>query len=108
MRRPRHVIRPSGRDTNETRPHFSFKLAGNHISGCDEKDSSALSLASDPLGRTKQSVYRGNTFDRCTRVVPDSQKPLWEAAKTQGNVFIDCGPEKAGAPQAQTPNSELK
>ncbi|NLY00801.1 MAG: hypothetical protein GXY83_32305 [Rhodopirellula sp.] len=59
-----------------------FKLAGNQISGFDEKNSSALSLASDPLGRTKQSVYRDNVFEGCICVVPDSQKPLWEAAKT--------------------------
>jgi hypothetical protein len=36
-------------------------------------------------------------FERCTRVVPDLQRPLWEAAKTQGNVSVECGPETAGA-----------
>ena len=79
--------------------HGMYKLTGNHISGFDEKDSSALSLAADPLERTAQSVYRGNTFERCTRVVPELQKPLWEAAKKQENVFVDCGPDKAGSPR---------
>ena len=45
----------------------SFKLIGNHVSGFDEKDSAALSLAADPLGRTARSVYRANVFQGCAQ-----------------------------------------
>ena len=67
-----------------------FKLIGNHLSGFDEKDSSALSLVADPLGRMARSLYRGNVFERCASVVPESQKALWDAAKPEGNVFVEC------------------
>lgn len=64
-----------------------FQLIGNHVSGFDEKDASALSLTSDPLGRTARSIYRDNVFQRCTSVVPEAQKTLWDAAKPAGNVL---------------------
>lgn len=63
-----------------------FQLTGNHVSGFDEKDASALSLASDSLGRTARSTYRDNLFQRCTSVVPQPQKALWDAAKPEGNI----------------------
>ena len=69
--------------------HGMFKLIGNHISGFDEKDSAALWLAADPLGRTARSVYSGNVFQRCAVVVPESQKKCWRASNVQGNVIIE-------------------
>jgi hypothetical protein len=71
-----------------------FKLAGNHISGFDEKDSSALSLSADLPSRTAQSVYRGNIFQKCTAVVAKDQAALWAAAKSEGNVLVECGDRK--------------
>ncbi len=75
-----------------------FQLIGNHVSGFDERDSSALSLAADPQGRTARSTYRDNVFERCASLVPDPQKPLWDAAKPEGNVLLDFGPSKAPNP----------
>jgi hypothetical protein len=69
----------------------TFQLSGNQVSGFDEKGSTALSLAADPFGRTARSTYRNNVFQRCAAVVPEPQKPLWAAAKTQGNLCIECG-----------------
>jgi hypothetical protein len=69
--------------------HGMFKLIGNNISGFDEKDSAALWLAADPLGRTARSVYSGNVFQRCAVVVPESQKQSWRASNVQGNVIIE-------------------
>ena len=71
-----------------------FKLIGNQISGFDEKDSSALSLAADALGRVARSIYRDNIFERCIAVVPKDQAALWDAAKPEGNVFVECGERK--------------
>lgn len=64
-----------------------FQLIGNHVSGFDEKESAALSLTSDPLGRTARNVYRDNVFQRCTSIVPQTQRSLWDAAKPEGNVL---------------------
>ena len=56
----------------------TFKLVGNHLQGFDEKDSSALSLTADPLGRTAQSRFRDNVFEKCSRIVPATQQQLWD------------------------------
>jgi hypothetical protein len=69
----------------------SFKLIGNHISGFDEKDSAALMLYPSPLGKACPNLYLNNTFERCSNVVRESQKGLWEASKREGNAFLDCG-----------------
>ena len=52
-----------------------FKLIGNHISGFDEKDSTALFLAVDPFGRMGRNLYRDNTFEKCSHAMTESQKP---------------------------------
>ena len=75
-----------------------FRLIGNQISGFDEKDSSALSLASDPLGRVVRSSYRDNIFEKCMNVVPKDQAALWDAAKPEDNVFVECGEGKDPSP----------
>ena len=72
-----------------------FKLIGNQISGFDEKDSSALSLCADPLGRTAGSSFRDNIIEKCTAVVPKDQAALWAAAEPEGNVIVECGGDKA-------------
>ena len=55
--------------------HGLFKLIGNHISGFDEKDSTALSLVADPFGRVSRSLCRDNIFEKCSREITGSQKP---------------------------------
>jgi hypothetical protein len=67
-----------------------FTLIGNQITGFDERPSTAFSFLADPLGRTARSVYRNNLAQRCTALVSDAQKPLWEAAKPAGNVCSEC------------------
>ena len=64
----------------------TFQFTGNRISGFDQPDSSALLLAPDPLGRTAQSFYRDNVFLRCTRIVPEAQKALWDTAEGSQTV----------------------
>lgn len=67
-----------------------FNLIGNHISGFDEKDSAALMLNPDALGKTCPNLYRNNIFQRCSVVVKESREGLWKASTTDGNLFIDC------------------
>lgn len=66
-----------------------FKLIGNHVSGFDEQGSTALSLITDPLGRTTRNVYRDNIFEGCTNVVAEGQRALWDAAKPKGNIGLE-------------------
>ncbi|MBM4078534.1 MAG: hypothetical protein FJ278_02460 [Planctomycetes bacterium] len=66
-----------------------FHLIGNHISGFGEKDSAALALFADPLGRLGQNLYRANIIERCAVPITESQKGLWDAAKAQENVIIE-------------------
>jgi hypothetical protein len=67
-----------------------FKLIGNHVSGFDEKDSAALALSADPLGRVGQGLYRANILERCALPVAESQKGLWDAARAEVNTVIEC------------------
>jgi hypothetical protein len=67
--------------------HGRFGLIGNHICGFDEKDSSAFSLFGNLLGRAGQGLYRENIFERCTNIVAESQKGLWDAASREGNII---------------------
>jgi hypothetical protein len=50
-----------------------FNLAGNHFSGFDEKDSSAVTPYTDPYGRVPHNIYRDNIFERCTRTIAPCQ-----------------------------------
>lgn len=68
-----------------------FNLIGNHFSGFDEKDSSALSLYPDRLGQKPRNEYRDNVFERCASVLTESQKGLWETLSATVNSFTDCG-----------------
>lgn len=68
-----------------------FQLIGNCVTGFDEPDSAALRLMADPLGRTAANRYRDNVFQRCTAIVPEDQKALWEATRPEGNVCLDPG-----------------
>ena len=61
-------------------PHGRFGLIGNHISGFDEKDSTALSLKSDPFGRVAPCSCRDNVLDKCANLVTEDQ-----AAPRKGN-----------------------
>ncbi len=56
--------------------HGLFKLIGNHITGFDENDSTALSLVADPFGRVSRNLCRDNIFEKCAHAVTESQKPL--------------------------------
>lgn len=67
------------------------KLIGNHISGFDEKGSSALLLDADPWGRMKRNLYRDNIFERCTAVLSEGSQKSWTAANASGNAFLSCG-----------------
>lgn len=64
-----------------------FMLVNNRVTGFDEPGATALSLIDDPVGRTRLSSYHGNRFTRCTAIVPEAQKPLWDAARPEGNVL---------------------
>ena len=66
-----------------------FKVSDNFLVGFDEPDSAAFSLASDPLGRTAQSLFRNNRLERCTGTVPKDQAALWDATKPEGNVVVE-------------------
>jgi hypothetical protein len=66
-----------------------FKLIANQISGFDEKGSAVFSLTTDSFDRTARSIYRDNVFKRCANIVLPSQKKLWDASKTQGNVTVE-------------------
>ena len=80
--------------------HGTFKLIGNQIIGFDEKGSAALAIHPDPLGRACPNLYRGNVFERCSNVVAESKRGLWQASTTDGNLFIDCG----SAPELESKN----
>ena len=69
-----------------------FQFIGNHISGFDEKDSCALALVADPLGRVGQCLYRGNIIERCAAVATETQKGLWDSSNKENNLIV--GPEK--------------
>jgi hypothetical protein len=73
-----------------------FNLIGNHISGFDEKDSAALVLNPDGLGRAQPNLYRDNIVQKCSRVLKESQPGIWKSSHTDGNLFVECGetPEK--------------
>ena len=76
-----------------------FQFIGNQIAGFDEKDSVALVLNPDGLGRSCPSLYRENVFQGCATVLRENREGLWENSTTEGNVFIDCAhsprPEKS-------------
>ena len=65
-----------------------FNLIGNCITGFDERDSSALALSPDPLGRVVRNLYRGNIFERCANVVTETQKGMWDPANAGNNVIV--------------------
>jgi hypothetical protein len=71
--------------------HGRFQLTRNHVSGFDEPGCSALTLYADALGRAHRNLYQGNIFERCSSVVAESQKGLWETARSEGNIFVNCG-----------------
>jgi hypothetical protein len=50
-----------------------FNLVGNHFSGFDDKDSSAVTPYADPYGRVPHNIYRDNIFERCTRTIAPCQ-----------------------------------
>jgi len=77
-----------------------FKLIGNQISGFDEPDSTALLINPDRLGKACPNLYRGNIFERCSKVVAESKKGLWKACSVEGSLFIDCG----SAPELKSNN----
>ena len=53
-----------------------FSLIGNHISGFDEKDSTALLLNPDRFGNPLKNILRDNTIERCNKDVTETQKGL--------------------------------
>ncbi len=74
-----------------------FDLVGNHISGFDEKDATALALWPDRFGKPCGNLYRGNVIQRCFRAVAENAPGLWAASTAEGNEFIACG----GVPAAK-------
>lgn len=68
-----------------------FQLIGNHITGFDEPGCSALALFPDRLGNPVRNLYRSNVLERCANAITESQKGLWEASTTVGNLFLECG-----------------
>jgi hypothetical protein len=51
-----------------------FHIAGNHVSGFDEKDSRAMAFRPDPLGHMPNRDCRDNTFDQCTKTIDEDQR----------------------------------
>ena len=80
-----------------------FNLIGNHICGFDEKDSAALTLSPYPAGRTYRNLVLRNIFERCSTVVKEAGKGLWDGTMKSGNVFINCGdvPDSTSAGSAE-------
>ncbi len=74
-----------------------FDLVGNHISGFDEKDATALALWPDRFGKPCGNLYRGNVIQRCFRAVAENAPGLWAVSTAEGNEFIACG----GVPAAK-------
>jgi hypothetical protein len=37
---------------------------------------------------------KGNIINCCHRIIPSVQRPLWDSAKPEGNVLIECGERK--------------
>jgi hypothetical protein len=68
-----------------------FSLIGNHVSGFDQAEATALLLKPDRAGRTYKPVFRSNVLQDCAGVVKEAEKGLWESAAEDGNVFLDCG-----------------
>jgi len=66
-------------------------LIGNQLAGFDGEGATALLLKPDPLGQAPASRYVDNVFERCTKVVTESQPGLWRAASRRGNSFVECG-----------------
>jgi len=66
-------------------------LIGNRFCGFDEKDSVAVALQPDRLGRVPGSLLRQNVFARCPIPVGESQKGLWREEVGGGNVFEEAG-----------------
>ena len=62
-------------------------LLGNRFSGFDEKDSVAIALQPDRLGRVPANLLRQNVFSHCPTPVSESQKGLWQQQEGDGNVF---------------------
>ena len=80
-----------------------FNLIGNHICGFDEKDSAALTLSPDPAGRKYRNLVLRNIFERCSTVVKEAGKGLWDGTMKSDNVFISCGdvPDSTSAGSAE-------
>ena len=57
-----------------------FQLLDNRLRGFDEAASVGLSLYPDRFGQPLPNLIRGNTMERCTAPVGESEKGLWEAA----------------------------
>ncbi|MBN1394554.1 MAG: right-handed parallel beta-helix repeat-containing protein [Pirellulales bacterium] len=68
-----------------------WNLIGNRFFGFNEQGRAALSLHPDRQGNPPRNLYLNNVFERCRRVVRESQAGLWRAAVTKGNIFLDCG-----------------
>ncbi|MFH0797482.1 MAG: hypothetical protein V2A65_10615 [Candidatus Omnitrophota bacterium] len=70
-----------------------FTLAGNTIAGFDEPGSAALVLFPDRFDKAPRNVYRGNVFEQCSCAVRESGSRLWESARSEANLFIECKQE---------------
>ena len=68
--------------------HGRFDLIGNHLSGFDEKDSSALALFADRIRRSYRNIYRDNVFERCANLVAEDHAGLYKAADAGGNLVV--------------------
>ena len=68
-----------------------WQLIGNQFYGFDEAGSTALALFPDRFGKPPANLYRSNIFERCAEVLRESQAGLWQAATTEGNLFLECG-----------------
>ncbi|MBU0607491.1 MAG: hypothetical protein KKI08_06365, partial [Armatimonadetes bacterium] len=53
-------------------------LIGNRFTGFDEKDSVAIALQPDRLGRVPGSLIRQNIFQRCPAPVAQTKEGLWQ------------------------------
>jgi len=63
-------------------------LIANRLVGFDEKDSAAIALQPDRLGRVPANLIRQNIFDHCAVPIAESQKGLWQPQPTDSNIFL--------------------
>ena len=67
-----------------------FAVIGNQVRGFDEAGSQVLALSPDRSGQPLPNLILDNVIERCADGVWEAAPGLWEASRTQGNLFLGC------------------